>query len=110
MGTNNNNNANKGTRINWINITPLGKESWTDEQKAQAILIKHKDLMATAFLRLNEAQAEDEEMPSQFTLMANHIVDSPKGRRTQLNIRGCTSRSNHMRLRKTASCSVAKCS
>ena len=35
--------------------------------------------MAAAFLRLNEAQAEDEEMPSQFTLMANHIVESPQG-------------------------------
>ena len=35
--------------------------------------------MASAFLKLNEAQAEDEEMPSQFTLMANHIVESPQG-------------------------------
>ena len=79
MGANNNKSATKGTNINWINITPLGKESWTDVQKAQAILIKHKDLMASAFLKFNEAQAENEEMPSQFTLMANHIVESPQG-------------------------------
>ena len=69
----------QGSKVSWLKVAPYKKDTWTDEQKAQAILLKGKEVMAGAFLVLNSAQDELEDMPSQFEMKADFKTEAPQG-------------------------------